>query len=350
MNIAIQKSPQSRINSLDFSNIKFGKVFADHQLMADYGPDGWGTPLIMPFGEIPLNPAISALHYGQAFFEGMKAAKSESGEILLFRPEENWKRANHSARRMCMPEIPHEIFIDGLKELLRLDSDWIPAQAGSALYIRPFMFATDAFIGVKPSETYKFMIFCCPVSAYYSEHIRIKIETHYTRAFEGGVGSTKCAGNYGAALYPARLGQEQGYHQLLWTDGLEHKYIEEIGTSNVFFVMKDKVITPDLTGTILAGITRDSVIALLKDAGTRVEERRVSIQEIVEAHNSGDLVEMFATGTAATIAKIKLFHHAGHDYEFSNPDNWETASWLQKTLDDIKRGALPDKFNWIVKV
>ncbi len=240
----------------------------------------WQDARITPFADMKMSPANSALHYGQSIFEGLKAFRSESEDkILIFRPEENCKRLNRSAKRMCMPEIPEELFMEGLSQLVDLDRKWVPNKEDSSLYVRPFMFATDEYIGVRPSETYRFIIFTSPVGSYYSEPVKVKIETHYTRAVSGGTGAAKTAGNYAASLYPAKLAQEQGYHQLIWTDGKEHKYIEEAGTMNIMFVIGNKLRTAPLTDTILPGITRASVLQMAKDWGLDVQEKPVDNQQ-----------------------------------------------------------------------
>lgn len=348
--INITKTPQSRISELDYDNIEFGKIFADHMFSVDHKDGQWQTPEILPYGNLSLSPATSALHYGQALFEGMKAYKNAAGEVSLFRPLDNARRLNLSAERMCMPTIPEEIFMQGLIELLKLDSKWVPPTKGCALYIRPFMFATDAFVGVRPSATYKFMIFCCPVGSYYANPLRVKIETEFSRSVEGGAGYAKAAGNYGAALYPAKLGQDQGYQQLIWTDAKEHKYLEESGTMNLMFVIDGKLITPALSTSILAGITRDSVLQLARDWGMTVEERKISTDEILEAHANGTLEEAFGCGTAAVIAPIITIGYNGKDYELPAVENRKFSNKVGTELDKIKTGEIADPHNWMVKI
>ena len=348
--INITKTTQSRISELDYDNIEFGKIFADHMFSVEYKDGQWQTPEILPYGNLSLSPATSALHYGQALFEGMKAYKNAAGEVLMFRPLDNARRLNLSAERLCMPTLPEDIFMQGLTELLKLDTDWVPPTKGCALYIRPFMFATDAFIGVRPSATYKFMIFCCPVGTYYANPLRVKIETEFARSVEGGAGYAKAAGNYGAALYPAKLGQEQGYQQLIWTDAKEHKYLEESGTMNLMFVIDGKLITPALSTSILAGITRDSVLQLARDWGMTVEERKISIDEILEAHANGTLEEAFGCGTAAVIAPIITIGYNGKDYELPAVENRKFSNKVGVELDKIKTGEAPDPHSWMVKI
>ncbi len=345
--ITVQASKNSKINQVDFHNIPFGKIFTDHMLLCEYADGDWKSAEILPFQNISVSPAMSALHYGQEIFEGMKAYKNPEGKAGIFRPEMNHRRMNRSAHRMCMPEIPEELFINGLNELIRMDSAWIPTTEGASLYIRPFMVATDEFVGIRPSETYKFIIFCSPVGAYYTEPIKVKIEEHYTRAARGGVGSAKNAGNYGASLYPAALAAKEGFKQILWTDDVEHRWIEESGTMNVFFVIGDKIITPSLDGNILDGVTRDSVITLFSDKGATVEERPISIEEVLTAHQNGELKEAFGAGTAATIAQITDIGYQGSLLSLHPIAARKYSTWVLEQLEGIKRGTLEDKFSWM---
>jgi branched-chain amino acid aminotransferase len=349
--IPVQKISASRLPETDFSNLVFGKTISDHMFVADYRNGEWTDLRIEPYGVLDLHPANAALHYGQSIFEGMKAYKNEKGEILIFRGDANAHRMNESASRMCMPEIPEEIFMEGLLQLLDLDRNWVPTGKGSSLYIRPFMFATDNYIGVKPSETYKFIIFTCPVGAYYSKPVNVKVETHWTRATEGGTGAAKTAGNYAASLYPALQAQKEGYDQLLWTDGKSHSKIEESGTMNVMFDINGTLITaPTYTGTILKGITRDSVIRLAKDWGMPIEERFLTVSELEEALKNGTLREAFGTGTAATIANIAKINLNGIEYHL--PEKIEDAFSYRvlHELDGIKYGDIADTRGWIVKI
>jgi len=351
LTIPTQRVAQSRISELDFNNMEFGKTFADHMLVVDYKDGAWQTPQIMPYGDMTLSPATSALHYGQAIFEGMKAYRNKTnGDILLFRPLDNFKRLNISAVRMCMPELPEDLFMQGLEQLLRLDADWVPPVPGSALYIRPYMFATDAFIGVRPSASYRFIIFTCPVGAYYNKPIKAAIEPEFARAAEGGTGFAKTAGNYGAALMPARNMQERGFQQLIWTDAREHKYIEEAGTMNVMFVIDGKLITPAVSSTILNGVTRSSVLTLARDMGYTVEERKVAVEEVIEAQRTGKLQEAFGAGTAATIAQIITIHYDGTDYELPPVEEREISNRIATELEKIRTGQAPDPHGWIYKI
>jgi branched-chain amino acid aminotransferase len=350
LTIPTQRISESRISELDYNNIEFGKIFSDHMLVADYKDGSWQTPHILPYGNMSLSPATSALHYGQAIFEGMKAYRGENDEVLLFRPLDNFERLNISADRMCIPQLPEEIFMQGLEQLIRLDAAWVPPTEGSALYIRPFIFATDDFVGVRPSSNYRFAIFTCPVSTYYSVPLRVAIETEYVRSAEGGAGYAKAAGNYGAALFPAKRMQEKGFHQLIWTDAKEHKYIEESGTMNVMFVIDGVLITPSTSTTILKGITRMSVLQVAKDLGYKVEERRISIDEIVAAHRAGKLQEAFGTGTAATIAQIATIHVNGEDLDLPAVSERKISTSVTKALDAIKTGKAADIHNWLYKI
>ena len=350
-NILVERTAQSRLAATDFNNLGFGSYIADHMLVADYHHGQWHTPYIRPFGEIGMTPAILALHYGQAIFEGMKAYKNGKGEVLVFRAEANAKRLNESATRMCMPTLPENIFIEALRQLLSLDKGWVPQEKGSSLYIRPFMFAMDNYLGVKASETYRFMIFTSPVGAYYSKPVSVKVETTYTRACEGGTGEAKAAGNYAASLYPAQLAQKEGYDQLLWTDGKTHSQIEESGTMNVMFKIKGTLITaPTHGGTILKGITRNSVLQLAKDWGQAVEERFLAVSELEEALKNGSLEEAFGVGTAATIAFINKINVNGTDYSLPEPSEEAFSARVLKTLDGIKYGELQDPHQWIITI
>lgn len=350
ISIKISKTAQSRINTYDFENIPFGTVFSDHMFVADYENGAWKNAEILPFGPLHLSPATFALHYGQAIFEGMKAFKNPEGEAQLFRPADNLHRLNLSAKRMGMTTFPEDLFMQGLRQLIELDSNWIPTKPGSALYIRPFMFATDDFVGVRPAQTFKFVIFTCPVNAYYPKPIRVLVEEHYVRAFEGGVGYVKAAGNYGISMQPTHEANLKGFDQVIWTDGREHKYIEESGTMNVFFVINGVVITPEIDGTILEGITRDSCIKLLKAKGYHVEERKISVDELVEASKNGLLTDAFGTGTAAIIAKIAAFNHHGTEYVLPPAEEREISTWLYQTLYGIQTGTIADAFEWVEKL
>jgi branched-chain amino acid aminotransferase len=318
--------------------------------VAEYADGEWKKSEILPFGDLHLSPASSMMHYGQAIFEGMKCYRADNGDVLLFRPIENQKRLNVSAQRMAMPVVPEEVFMEGLVELLRLDQNWIPTGDGRSLYIRPFLIATDDYIGVKPSDTYKFLIITTPVGAYYDHPLKVKVEKTYFRAVEGGVGFVKASGNYGRSLYPTSLAKKDGYDQLIWTDAREHKYVEESGTMNLMFVIGDTLITPKLGDTILAGITRDSVLTLARDWGMKVEERKVSIDEILDAYRSGNLREAFGTGTAATIAHISNIGFEGEDFELPQLTPECFSVRVAKAMDDVRRARIEDKHGWVYRV
>ena len=313
MQIKILRVEKTRIQEVDFGNIPFGREFADHMFIADYKDGKWEDFRIAPYGPMEFQPAMLGLHYGQTIFEGMKAYRNVQGEIMMFRPEDNFKRLNLSAERMCMPAISVDLMMEALRELLKIDADWVPKDTESALYIRPFMFATDEFLGVKPSDKYRCVIFTGPVGPYYTTPLKVMVEENYTRAAKGGTGFAKAGGNYGGALHPTKLAQEKGYHQILWTDSIEHKFIEESGTMNVMFQLGNSLVTAPTGDTILKGITRDSVLTLAADLGIEVEERRISVEEIRVAHERGQLNDAFGVGTAATIAPIELIGYRGED-------------------------------------
>jgi branched-chain amino acid aminotransferase len=350
LTITTLPTKHSRLAETDFEKLGFGKIFSDHMFYADYHQNEWKSASIVPYEGVLMSPATSALHYGQAIFEGMKAYKNEKGEIYLFRPLDNFRRLNKSAIRMAMPEVPEEIFMEGLKQLILLDKNWVPTFKGASLYIRPFIIGTDEYIGVKPSDDYRFFIITSPGGAYYSEPLKVKVETSFIRAVEGGVGFVKASGNYGRSLYPTRLAQQLGYHQIIWTDAREHKYLEESGTMNLMFVIDGAIVTPPLGDTILAGITRDSVLTLARDWGIRVEERKISIDEIIEAQKKGILQEAFGTGTAATIAQISLIGYKGTDYSMPPIEERKFSLKVAEELDNIRKGISPDKHGWMHRI
>ncbi|MBS1932536.1 MAG: branched-chain amino acid aminotransferase [Bacteroidetes bacterium] len=350
MDIRVTKVSKSKINEINFDNLPFGKYFTDHMLEVDYENGEWKTPEIKPYQALSLEPSIAALHYGQAIFEGIKAYKNVNGEAFIFRPEDNFRRFNISADRMQMPAVPEEIFIEGMRRLIEIDKNWIPAKKDYSLYIRPFMFATDNVIGVKPSDTYKFIILLSPTGPYYATPMKIHVEEKYTRAAPGGVGFAKNAGNYGASLKAFADAKAEGYDQVLWTDAFEHKWLQEVGTMNVFFIIGNTAITPSLgEGTILEGVTRDSAITVLKEMGLKVEERKISIDELIEAYKAGSFLEVFGTGTAATISPIKELRYRDFHMYFDTA-TWKISPALKKNLTDIREGNVPDKFGWMVKV
>jgi len=350
INIEIEKVKQSKIDQVDFDSIQFGRVYTDHMFLADYIDGDWRNFRIQPYDYLKVSPANPAIHYGQSVFEGLKAYRNTDGEVLIFRPMDNFNRINISAERLCIPELPEELFTQALTELIKLDKNWVPSKRGSSLYIRPFIFATDEYVGIRPSDTYKFMIILAPVGAYYSDPVNVKIERNYTRAVSGGTGFAKAAGNYAGSLYPTKLAIEQGYHQLIWTDGIEHEYIEESGTMNIVFVIDNTLVTPTTSDSILDGITRRSVITLARELGYKVEERKVSVKELLSAIRENRLNEAFGVGTAATIAPIKAI---GTDEErFDIPVGGEDAlsAKILKALDEIRYGVVEDSHGWIMKI
>jgi branched-chain amino acid aminotransferase len=347
--IKIYRTQNSRLSQFDPHDIGFGKIFTDHMFVADYDGQQWTDLRIEPYGGMALSPATSALHYGQAIFEGMKAFAAGE-DVLLFRPLDNWKRLNISAERMVMPAIPQEIFMQALSTLVDLERQWVPNTEGSSLYIRPFMFATDDYVGVKPSEKYRFVIFCCPVGPYYSKPLRVKVEEDYSRSAPGGTGFAKCAGNYGGSMYATKKAQDEGYDQVLWTDPKAHEFVEETGTTNFFAVLEDTIVTPDLSENLLAGITRDSAIQILKSMGKKVEERPLSVTELKSLFEQKKIKELFITGTAATLINLVGFGHHGKFYDVMENGDTTLSEALKKQLDDMRYGHAPDSFGWLVKV
>jgi branched-chain amino acid aminotransferase len=346
--IDIERTRKSRRGEMEGKELPFGKVFADHMFRADFRDGEWKDFRILPYGHISVSPATPAVHYGQSIFEGLKAHRGPGGDVLVFRPLANLKRMNASAERMCMPAIPEELFMEGIAGLLELDRDWVPRTEGSSFYIRPFLFSADEYIGIRPSQAFTFMIINCPVGPYYAAPVKVKIETQYSRSIEGGTGHAKAGGNYGGAIYPSALAQKEGYHQLIWTDGKTHEYVEESGTMNLMFVINGTLVTPPLSDTILHGITRDSVLTLARRLGIPSEERPVSVRELIKGLSDGSVQEAFGVGTAAAIAPIELIGHNGNDYRL--PDTRQISDKIFLELDGIKRGAKPDPFGWTYKM
>lgn len=347
--IPVKRAERSKLQDIPES-IPFGKYFTDHMLEADYENGEWKNVEIKPYQPLLLSPSVAALHYGQSIFEGIKAYKDVNGNAYIYRPFDNFRRFNISAERMQMPAIPEEIFIEGMRRLVELDKNWIPAKPDHSLYIRPFMFACDELIGVKPGDAYKFLIICSPTGPYYSAPMRIYAEEKYTRAAPGGVGYAKTAGNYAASMFPTAEARRKGYDQVLWTDANEHKYAEEIGTMNVMFIIDGKAITPDLsTSTILQGVTRDSALTIMKDMGIAVEEKRVNLEEVVEAYKAGKVTEIFGTGTAATISLIRELKYKDVVMTFDET-KWKIAPEVKRRMDAIKYGTAPDTHGWMFKV
>ena len=348
--IPVTKTTNPRLPHFKIETLQFGKHFTDHMLMADYEDGEWKNVVIKPYAPFEVDPASAMLHYGQTIFEGIKAYKNTKDEVVIFRPDQNFIRFNVSADRMQMPAVPEWLFIGGMKQLIALEKGWIPSLPEHSLYIRPFIIATDPFLGVRPSLTYKFMIILGPSGPYFSAPMKIVIEEKYTRAAPGGVGYAKNGGNYGGSLYPVELAKKRGFDQILWTDAFEHKYVEEVGVMNVMFVIDGKVITPSLErGTVLKGVTRDSAVILLRDMGYVVEERNLSVDEIVEAHKKGLLQEVFGVGTAAVVSYIINLTYKDYSMDF-DLDKLKVAPALKQHLNDIRVGNVPDKHNWLEKL
>lgn len=350
IDIQINRIETSRLGNVDFENIQFGRVFSDHMFVADYENGKWGNFEILPFQDLNYNPAFNSLHYGQAVFEGMKAHLDAENNVVLFRPRDNFARLNRSCERLCMATIDPEIMLEGLSELVKIDKEWIPKTDDGALYIRPLMFATDQYIGVAPSETYKLVIFTCPVNKYYDAAVKVKVEDVYSRAAAGGIGFAKAAGNYAASLLPAKIANEEGYDQLIWTDAKEHKFIEESGTMNLMVIIDGKIITPPAGETILSGITRMSVLQIARDLGYSVEERQLSVDEIIEAQKAGLLEDMFGTGTAVTITHVSAFGRNGTNYTLPPLSERKVSKQLKSELEAIKRNQKEGYEQWIIVV
>lgn len=350
MQIEVEKVQKSRLSETDYENLGFGKVFSDHMLVCDYENGAWKTPKIIPFQNLSISPATNFIHYGQAIFEGLKGFLCDDGKVRVFRPDANYRRMNQSAERLCMPAIPEDVFMEGLKELLKIDQAWIPTFEGSSMYIRPFMFSMDAEIRVRASDTYRFMIILSPSGKYYSAPVKVLVERHYVRASKGGLGAAKTAANYAASLYPARQAQQKGYDQLIWTDSTEHQYIEEAGTMNFMFVINDTLVTPALTDSILAGVTRDSILTLAREWGMKTEERKVSITEVLTAIENGTLKEAFGAGTAAVISPIITISDNGKDYALPPVENRPFSLKVAEELRQLRLGQKADQHNWILAI
>ena len=347
----ITPNTDSHLYSVNWENLPFGRIFSDHMFVMEFTDGKWQQGEIKPFGPISMHPAMSAIHYGQSIFEGMKAYRNQHNEVVLFRPELNARRFAESAERMCMPEIPEDLFLAAVKQLVAQDAGWVTDKPGYALYIRPFMFATDEFVGIKPSENYKFVIITSPVGSYYAEPVRVKIEEHYTRAAIGGVGRAKAAGNYAASLYPAKLAQQEGFHQLVWTDAKTHTFIEESGTMNIMFVINNTLITPsEEADTILRGTTKKTVLEIAASFGIAIEERHVTVAEVIGAAQNGTLQDVFGAGTAATIAPIALIGYRNQKITLPPLEGREISLRIKAHLDNLKSGAIPDTQHWIQKV
>jgi branched-chain amino acid aminotransferase len=350
LEIKIEKTSKSKLATTDLTNPVFGKVYADHMFIADYADGEWKDFRIVPYGNLSISPANTTLHYSSTIFEGLKANRDKDGNILVFRPEANAKRLIKSAERMCMPPVPEELFMGALTELLKLDAEWVPNAPNTSLYIRPFQIGMDPYVGIRPSDTYSFIIITGPVGAYYSKPVRVKIEKHYTRAAAGGTGFAKTGGNYAAALKPAVDAAKQGYDQLIWTDAKTHEFVEESGTMNLMFVIADTLVTAPTGDTILNGITRDSILQIAKDLGMKVEERPIRVTEVIDAIKNGTMQEAFGAGTAATVAQIQTICNDGIDYELPPVEGRKYSQQFLKILTDLKTGKTEDTHGWIYKV
>mgnify|MGYP003672103216 FL=1 len=348
-NIEIQRVKESKISSVDFDNLPFGSVYSDHMLTCDYIDGKWQSPKIEPFAPISLNPSAKIFHYGQSIFEGMKAYKDNKGNTLLFRPLENCKRLNKSAERLVIPQIPEDIFMEGLKQLLKVDNDFIPTKEGSSLYIRPFMFASGNGFHASPADAYKFIICTAPSGAYFAGKVKVLIEEKYARAANGGVGFAKAGGNYAAQFYPTQLAIEKGYNQVIWTDDNTHQFIEEAGAMNIFVRINDTLITSPTSDRILDGITRKSILQIAEDNGIQTEVRKISVGEVVEAAKNGSLKEMFGAGTAAVISPIAGFGYQENDFDLPELEN-PYAAQLKKLITDIQTNKTEDPYGWRVFV
>lgn len=344
--IAIQKASTSKIEEVDFNHLEFGKYTTDHMLVADFKQGEWQPPAIVPYSNLSLNPVTLGLHYGQTVFEGMKAFRMKDGRINIFRPFKHLERFNISLIRMCMPVVSEELFVTGMHKFVETDRDWVPSAEGASLYIRPFMFASEPRFGVKVSEEYKFIIVAGPVGPYYAKPLRLKVEREFVRAAKGGTGYAKCGGNYGGAFYPTALAKEEGFDQVIWTDAIEHSYIEESGTMNVMFVINNTIVTPALSSSILDGVTRSSILTMAADMGYAIEERSVSVAEVKSALQQGNMQEAFGAGTAAVVAPIISISVDGENFVLPG---WDESSFMMKAkrrLSNIRRGIEADVFEW----
>ncbi len=345
--ITVEQTKQSRLSEALRENAAFGAVFSDHMLVAECDDGAWGEPRVVPYGPLPMPPSLSALHYGQAVFEGFKAYRVADGGVAIFRPKDNLARLNRSAARLAMPAVPGELFLEGVTELIRLDREWVPRGEGGSLYVRPIYFAIDEALGVRPSRRYRLAILTGPTGAYFSEPVRLLAEERYVRAFPGGTGNAKPAGNYAGALLAGGLAQKQGYHNVLWLDAIEHRYVEECGMMNIVFVIGGAGVTPPLTGTILPGVTRASVLQLLPEMGLLAEERPIAIDEVFLGHEKGLVTEAFGVGTAATVAPIESIRHRDREIRFpAHP----LAELVRERLHEIRTGRAPDRHGWLWRV
>ena len=348
--ISIQKVEKSRVGQADLDNPGFGKVFSDHMLEMKYQDGAWQEPEIKPYGTIEITPAHCTLHYGQSVFEGTKAYYVDGKKVNLFRPGKNYDRMVQSCERLCIPPVDKSTFLQGIEELIKLDHKWVPQKEGNTLYIRPFACAWDHVVAAHVSQEYRFYIITSPVGAYYQRPVKLITSQNYVRAVKGGVGNAKTAGNYAGSLYPARKAKELGFDQVLWLDAFEHKYIEEVGTMNIFFLIDDTLLTPPLEGTILPGVTRDSVIQLAKSWDMSVEERRITIDEVMDAAHDGTLQEVFGAGTAAVISPVEAIRHHGESITIHKKGRGPFGQKLYDTIYGMQRGRVEDPFGWVKSV
>lgn len=348
--ISIQRATGTRIQDVNWDNLGFGNFFSDHVFVMDYENGAWGNARVIPYGPMPINPAMCTLHYGQTIFEGLKAFRSQKGGVNVFRPLMNARRLNHSAHILCIPEMDENMILAGIKELVQIDQKWIPSQRGHSLYIRPVVYGTDDFLGVRASENYRLIIMTSPVASYYAEGlnpVRIKVSTEHVRAVRGGLGSAKTAANYAASLFAAKKAKEAGYSQVLWLDGVTHELVDEVGTMNIMFLIGDELITPPLdSGTILAGVTRNTVLLLAKDLGLKTREHRISIEEIAEAYRNGTLREVFGTGTAAVISPVGELCYKEETMMVNGGVIGPIAQKLYDTITGIQYGEIEDTHDW----
>jgi branched-chain amino acid aminotransferase len=354
LEIRIERTRASRLPGVELANVPFSGVFSDHMLVAEYRDGAWGQVAIRPYGPLPLAPSVSALQYAVSVFEGLKAHRMPSGEVALFRPWENARRLNRSALRLAMPEVPEALFLEGLRRLVRLDQEWVPPGDAGALYVRPCYFSIDESVRPKPADRLLFVIFTFPFGAYFQAPVDVLVTERYVRAFPGGTGDVKPAGNYAPALLADKEARDAGFGAVLWLDARERRYVEECGVMNVFFVLDDgggpRVVTPELSGTILPGVTRDSVLTLLREMGIAVEERRLPIDELLAAHDRGALRECFGTGTAATLSHVRRIRHRDRDYELPAVETRTIGPAARERLVSIATGRAPDTHGWLDRV
>jgi branched-chain amino acid aminotransferase len=344
--INVRKTNRTAIHEVDFDKLEFGKYISDHMLVCDYENGEWQSPQIVPFANLSLSPATLALHYGQTVFEGMKAFRMEDGRVNIFRLEKHYERFVRSLERMCMAVPPQSLFTEGLLKLVEVDKAWVPGQPGASLYLRPFIYASEARFGVKVSSQYRFVIFTGPVPELYTHPIKVKVETHFIRAGRGGTGFAKCGGNYGGAFFPTQQARQQGYEQVLWTDGKENRFIEESGMMNVMFVIDDVLVTPPISDSILDGVTRDSLLILARDMGYKIKERPVSLEELEHAFREGTITEAFGAGTAAVVAPIQTIQIQGIDYHLPPYGPANLLNRIKNKLDNIRKGLEDDTQDW----